>query len=1082
MKEQKRGRIAIRFNLINVLLIVSILIITIAICASMIRSLVDNVSRDYVRFYTVDSVNKLSSQLSNEISLVQRVAQSKEVIEWFADEDDEKKKAAAYQTMKIYGETLHIDSLYFAMSDSLNEYSVDFDTPTNDIKPISTLRSDNNYDKWFFDAVNSVFDFTLNLDVCKVTNTRRIWINHKIIKDKEVVGVFCSALQFDELFNDLYGFYNRQNVRKLVTDHRGIIQIDSDEPMPDLISIEDYSEREEVHILSISSEESFISAVNRHQRTQKIFNGKIPKPEVIKLTDGDYHYMSIAPIPNTNWITFTLYNSDTLLSPIEVLPPIFAVVSAFIIFAIVNVILIQLLALSPLKRLTRSVSQSNHESDSVYGVRRNDEIGELAQELQESWLRLGTSARLLRTVNQATDTLLKIENTESEFENNLYSSMSMMANAVNADRVYIWKNHVNDGELCATQLYEWSKEDAPPQNITHTKNISYNDNMPDWKESLSKGEWINKRASEMLPATHRFLSGTNVLSFFVVPIFIHNDFWGFIGFDNCHDERVMSENETSILRSGCLLIGNAFLRHKTIQDLRLKTVTLATLFDSVPDIMFAKDSKLRFTHFNKAFMAHFNCDKDIIGTLNGENGENGKALLPDELKNKFGEIDSAVISECKTTKDDDYVPAADGSVTLFETIRVPIILDDHAVGVLGIARDITRRKEIEEAALEASNSKSAFLANMSHEIRTPMNSIIGFSELALDHTTSSKTKEYLMKIIQNSEWLLQIINDILDISKIESGKMELESIPFELHEMFSYCRTLIMPKATKKGLVMHFYAEPSVGKKLYGDPTRLRQVLVNLLSNAVKFTNTGMVKMQATITNTTDSSVTMCFDVKDSGIGMTAEQLDKIFNPFIQGESGTTRKYGGSGLGLAISKNIIEMMGGKLSVESTPNVGSRFSFDITFNAVDIEEGFEETEKFNFNKIEKPTFKGEVLLCEDNVMNQQVISEHLSRVGLTTVIAQNGEVGIDMMRERISKKKQQFDLIFMDIHMPVMDGLETTRIIREIDASIPIIALTANIMSDDTEVYRSSGMNDCVGKPFTSQELWRCLMKYFTPTA
>jgi signal transduction histidine kinase len=199
-------------------------------------------------------------------------------------------------------------------------------------------------------------------------------------------------------------------------------------------------------------------------------------------------------------------------------------------------------------------------------------------------------------------------------------------------------------------------------------------------------------------------------------------------------------------------------------------------------------------------------------------------------------------------------------------------------------------KNAAEKAKAANRSKSAFLANMSHEIRTPMNSIIGFSELAQDDDISLKTRDYLIKIQKNSEWLLQIINDILDISKIESGKMELESIPFDLHEAFAACRTVIMPKAIEKGLAMHFYAEPSVGKRLYGDPTRLRQVLVNLLSNAVKFTNSGMIKMLAAITNVDADRVTMYFEVKDSGIGMTPEQMGRIFDQFTQGESGTTRK------------------------------------------------------------------------------------------------------------------------------------------------------------------------------------------------
>jgi signal transduction histidine kinase/DNA-binding response OmpR family regulator len=387
-----------------------------------------------------------------------------------------------------------------------------------------------------------------------------------------------------------------------------------------------------------------------------------------------------------------------------------------------------------------------------------------------------------------------------------------------------------------------------------------------------------------------------------------------------------------------------------------------------------------------------------------------------------------------------------------------------------------------EAAEAASKSKSTFLANMSHEIRTPMNSIVGFSELALDGDVTPKTRDYLGKIMSNAEWLLQIINDILDISKIESGKMELENIPFDMHELFVNCRTLIMPKAVEKGIMLHFYAEPSIGKRPLGDPIRLRQVFANLLSNAVKFTNSGIVKLYAGITGKTDKTITMHFEIKDSGIGMTEEQIEKIFDPFTQGESSTTRKYGGTGLGLAITKNIVEMMGGKIEIESAMGVGSKFSFELTFDTVDVDDDDLLKEKLLLNELERPVFEGEILLCEDNAMNQQVICEHLSRVGLKTVVAENGKIGVDIVQNRILKKEKQFDLIFMDMHMPVMDGLEAASEIFKLDAEIPIVAMTANIMSNDREIYKMSGMNDCVSKPFTSQELWRCLIKYFTPVS
>jgi signal transduction histidine kinase/CheY-like chemotaxis protein len=427
------------------------------------------------------------------------------------------------------------------------------------------------------------------------------------------------------------------------------------------------------------------------------------------------------------------------------------------------------------------------------------------------------------------------------------------------------------------------------------------------------------------------------------------------------------------------------------------------------------------------------------------------------------------IDDCRN---DHFFPEEEIDIFRSASLMMASAVNEHEIDKdLRLARDAAENSNI---------AKSVFLANMSHEIRTPMNSIIGFSELALDDEIPPKTKDYLKKIHLNADWLLQIINDILDISKIESGKMELERIPFDLHDLFTSCKTSILPKAAEKGITLFFYAEPSIGKRPIGDPTRLRQVLLNLLSNAVKFTESGIIKLHAVVEKVTGRSVTMYFEVKDSGIGMTAEQIKKIFEPFIQAEAGTTRKYGGTGLGLSISKNIVELMGGELAVESTPDLGSKFYFTLVFDTIDYYSEKISDDKIIFNDIKKPAFEGEILLCEDNLMNQEVISEHLAKVGLKTVVADNGRIGLEIFRKRMENKEKQFDLIFTDIHMPELDGLEFSSEIRKFDETTPIVAITANIMPTDMEIYNMSGMNDCISKPFTTHELWRCLMKYFIP--
>ena len=382
-------------------------------------------------------------------------------------------------------------------------------------------------------------------------------------------------------------------------------------------------------------------------------------------------------------------------------------------------------------------------------------------------------------------------------------------------------------------------------------------------------------------------------------------------------------------------------------------------------------------------------------------------------------------------------------------------------------------------ANEANKVKSAFLANMSHEIRTPMNSIVGFAELARNDDISDKTRDYLSKISENAKWLLNIINDILDISKIESGKITLEHVPFDLHEIFEHCQSMIMPTVMEKGLSLYCYAEPSVGKKLLGDPVRLQQIITNLLSNAVKFTNSGTIKLLASITSFSNNNATIHFEVKDSGIGMSPDQIETIFEPFTQADAQTTRNYGGIGLGLSIAKNFVELMGGSLKVVSAIGVGSKFSFELPFDLIDV-PSMAPLKEVMSSHVENPVFKGEILICEDNYMNQLVVCELLARMGIKTVVAHNGLEGVDMVAARMNKGEKPFDLIFMDIHMPVMDGLEAASKISAMGAKTPIVALTANVMVNNLTLYKTSGMIECLGKPFTTQDLYKCLLRYMTP--
>ncbi|MCL2833661.1 MAG: ATP-binding protein, partial [Treponema sp.] len=404
--------------------------------------------------------------------------------------------------------------------------------------------------------------------------------------------------------------------------------------------------------------------------------------------------------------------------------------------------------------------------------------------------------------------------------------------------------------------------------------------------------------------------------------------------------------------------------------------------------------------------------------------------------------------------------------------------------VIDETQKIVYQEQLRKTLLEAeaaSIAKSAFLANMSHEIRTPMNSIVGFAELAMDSEVTPITREYLHLIKENAGWLLQIINDILDISKVESGNMKFEIIPFDLHELLNSCRSIMLPRAAEKKIALQFNIDTSIENKLLGDPTKLRQVLLNLLSNAVKFTDTGSVNQFVTVKGKAGKKIDLYFLTQDSGIGMTPEQVEKAMEPFMQADISTTRKYGGTGLGLTITKNLLEMMGSRLVINSEAGRGTSIGFALTLDIAQDTEGEPDAAQGGADaQISRPMYSGEVLVCEDNQMNQRVITEHLARVGLDLEIAGNGLEGIEKVLLRKEKGIKPFDLIFMDIHMPVMDGLETAPQIIALETGTPIVAMTANVTAGEMEKYKAAGMADHLGKPFTSAELWRCLSRYFKP--
>ena len=681
---------------------------------------------------------------------------------------------------------------------------------------------------------------------------------------------------------------------------------------------------------------------------------------------------------------------------------------------------------------------------------------------------------LMNALNKAASVLLTIN--EDTFGESLLTGMELLGRCVDVDRVQLWQNEMINGELYFVHKYEWLSDfGRQKKKIPAGIKFSYREKA-EWENIFLGGGYINSPFSGLPVKDQEFFKPYEVKSIILIPLFMNNRFWGLFSLDDCRGERTFAGEEINILQSAGLLLISAIARNEMLNNLHnetTKTIALAhwykSILDAAPFPVSVTDTDMKWTFINSAAEELMGMKRrDMIG-------------MP---CSKWGSIicntDACGISCVKRGLKQTFFTHRDASYQA--DIAVLRNLKGEVAGYIEIIQDITQietmgRKQAEAEA--ASVAKSVFLANMSHEIRTPMNSIIGFSELALDIESAPKTMEYLDMIRENAKGLLQIINNILDISKIESGVVELELTPFDLRELLISCKSIMMPRAAEKKISLQFYAESSIGKMLLGDMIKLRQVLLNLLSNSVKFTDSGTVKLSVIMYNKTETNLTLRFEVNDTGIGMTKDQVGRVLEPFMQADVSTTRKYGGTGLGLAITKNILDMMGSELNIKSEPGRGTSISFELTFETTDNPGAAIDTAAAE-EKIEKPLFNGVVLVCEDNQMNQRVITEHLGKVGLESVIAENGQEGVDKVRLRIKENRKPFDLILMDIHMPVMDGLDASRLIIGLGTGSPIVAMTANIMADEKELYKSYGMIDYLGKPFTSQELWHCLLRHITP--
>jgi len=690
---------------------------------------------------------------------------------------------------------------------------------------------------------------------------------------------------------------------------------------------------------------------------------------------------------------------------------------------------------------------------------------------------------LLSTVNLAATSLLQSD--IDEFEINLWRSMGMMAKTVDVDYVYIWKNYViNDGELRCTRLYEWS--DAIELLKHDRMDKSYKD-MVLWKEKLSSGLCINGMVKDLPNKARAFFASKGTQSILVLPVFLQDQFWGFVGFEDYRHERVFSENDESILRSASLLIANVLLRNEMTLNVRDTAAKLEAVISNYAGIIWSVDRSNVVTLLNGLYIKELGIMPAFFEgwKLNAAQKENQHLNIISNVEKTFAEGPQ------------DWITEVDGKI--FHVHTTPIFDGNNCVtDVVGSIDDVTKtirlQKELEVAlkeAQEANNAKSYFLARMSHEMRTPLNAVIGLTELTIDAKgLSDVALSNLQKIYNSGKMLLNTVNDILDISKIEAGKFDLVLEEYSLASLINDAVTQSIMHIGEKPVKFVMHINENLFSRLYGDELKIKQILNNLLSNSFKYTREGAVELSVSCDREGDA-VWLGFQVNDTGIGIKPENLSRLFTDYSQLDTKYNRKIEGIGLGLSITKRLAEMMGGSITAESEYGKGSVFTVRLRQKFVsDAAIGsdiVESLKNFNYsdNKLNQysrlvriNTPYARVLVVDDIVTNLDVAKGMLKPYQMQIDCVTSGQEAIDLIRE----ENVRYNAIFMDHMMPGLDGIETTRIIREeigteYAKTVPIIALTANAISGNEEMFLSKGFQAFLSKPIEFYNLDKVVQRW-----
>jgi len=731
--------------------------------------------------------------------------------------------------------------------------------------------------------------------------------------------------------------------------------------------------------------------------------------------------------------------------------------------------------------------------------------GQNEKNFVESFESLKRSKEMSDTLNKAAEIFLSGNiNTPDSYEEMMTAGMSLIADMADLDRLNLWRNFETPDGLHTSQIYRWDRASGGTTKPTaELTDISYAKFAPGWEEVLVRGDSMNGPAR--LLREKDLFSRYGAVSVFITPIFIKNDFWGFVLFSDHKNERYFDDYCSEMLRAAAFLCANAVIRQEweekllDAHDASALQLTKLDLAIKAAKIGLWDMDVLKTDPIKNENIIHWSGE---FRTLMGYNDENDfpnlvssfhKCLHPEDFDRVTTAITNHIIDTTgKTPYNIEYrVIKKNGEVAFIrangETIRD---INGNPLRVTGTAIDITDERnalinteKLRVQAEEANKAKSAFLANMSHEIRTPLNAVIGLSDLILSSDDLSSESRYRLEQINNAgATLMGTVNDILDISKIESGKFELVSARYDIPSMINDSITQSILHRSDKPIEFILELGDDIPVRLYGDELRIKQILTNLLANAFKYTLKGFVKLEVTCTRE-EESAWLAFKITDTGIGIRKEEMENLFTDYVQLDSETNRKVIGTGLGLSIANRLAILMDGEIKAESEYGKGSIFSVrlrqkHITDSKIDPEVicslkslSYSVQKRRHVGTLSRISLPyARVLIVDDVVTNLDVAKGLMKPYHMQIDCVTGGFEAIEaMLDERV-----RYNAIFMDHMMPGMDGIEATKKIREIGTgyakNIPIIALTANAIVGNEEMFLSNGFQAFISKPIEIKRL------------